>query len=354
MSASEQMAMSPEAKMEMVAAPTADLIRYYSRSSPRRRRVRFVEKRDIGAVLRISLYCASAYCLPAALWPLIVKWAPKRRGRGARRRVEAAMRSYFGDTKSPSELEELSARHREAVARQLMIVAAELVGRWKPRVSIRGEQALAAALEKGHGAILWCDPFLFQSIVGKKGLFEAGFRGHQVSVYEHGYLRSKIGRRLLNARQQAIEMRYATRVEFDARESGDIGVRIQNLLRNNQLVLITNNVYSGKRFAELRFGAEGRLRLATGPLAVAMKVCAPILPYAMFEVSPFRRYEGVVGEQLRIDKERCTIAPEQAFEEALLQYRAWLEGHVRRHPEQWRRWLSIRPRARSATQVEQP
>jgi lauroyl/myristoyl acyltransferase len=306
----------------------------------------FLTRGDLGALSRLGLYAAAARFLDPQYWASVAAAVPHRRKRSACRRMEAAMRVFFGEKRNAAELTMISANHRQAEARRLMLTAIEAVATWQPQISIAHLDRLDAALRRGRGAILWCDSFLFESLLGKRALFEAGFAGHQVSVTEHGYSRSRFGRWAINSLQQRQELRYLSgRLAFEREDSALISRQIVAALRRRSLVLITNNTYAGHRFISMPFGASGRLRLATGPLRLARICQAPLMPFAIFEVEPFRRYQAIIGEEIGIaggtaeDDRRGQLA----LIDALTSYRSWLEAHLLRYPNQWMRWQTLAP-----------
>jgi lauroyl/myristoyl acyltransferase len=319
-------------------------IEFRSRRALPESKPRLVHLRDFGGLARLGLYAAAARLSQPQRWSAVADAIPHRRGRSARRRIEAGLSAYFGDQRSPAELTTISGEYRRAEARRLMLNAVEAVGGWRPQISIAGLERIAAALAHGRGAILWCEEFLFQSLVGKRALFEAGYAAHQVTVVEHGYSRSRFGRFAINGMQQRQEARYLNgRLVFDRLEGAGIGARVRAILRKRGLVLITNNTYSGRRFVSLPFGANGRIRVAAGPLRLAQLCDAPLFPFVLFEVEPFRRYEAMVGEELPLGRlaGNGDGNGDAALVAALVAYRTWLEPHLSRAPEQWMRWTSL-------------
>ena len=88
----------------------------------------------------------------------------------------------------------LAANHR----RRLLLAAHLVRTRWSPTIRLEGLEGLQAALQRGRGAIIWCDQFTAQTIIGKRALHEAGIEAHQVSVGFHGISDTTFGLRFLN------------------------------------------------------------------------------------------------------------------------------------------------------------
>jgi lauroyl/myristoyl acyltransferase len=301
---------------------------------------RWFTRGDAGAVTRIAVAATAVEVLPRERWIPVVEAIPHRRKRSTRRRIEVGLHAYFGSAVDRKFLAETSARYRQGSARRLTLYAVDAIGNWQPSISLRGRRRLEQALARGEGAILWCDSFLFQALVGKRALFQSGFHGYQASLTDHGYSRTLLGRFTLNTFQQRQEAKYAHRLAFHRDDPATAVRLILKQLRQGNLVLITNNTAAASQTMEMPLGCRGRLRLATGPVRIAQTYGTPLLPFALFEIEPYRRYEALVGDEIRLPSRTDENTP-LSIATAMISYRTWLEPHIQRFPEQWMRWPTL-------------
>ena len=87
-------------------------------------------------------------------------------------------------------------------------------------------------MRRGRGAIVWCDQFTAQTIIGKRALHEAGIEAHQVSVNSHGISESIFGLRFLNPPLVKVENRFLkSRIVFDRDDAYQVTIRMQKILK---------------------------------------------------------------------------------------------------------------------------
>ena len=233
----------------------------------------------------------------------------------------------------------LSANHRA-----LMLLCADLTkNRWRPRIELKGGDGLARALDRGRGAIVWCNPFTTQTTFGKRALHEAGFRCHQVSVPEHGSSGSAFSMRFLRPLLVRVENRcLAGRIVFDREDTFRMTKAIIAVLRDNGVVLMTNNYYAGSTFAEVPLGVFGYHQFATTPVNLAARHGAALFAMSTFETEPLARYEAVLSPEIAVSPVGAAGNPTarnpQAIAGALLQVADLLFADLRRHPEQYLLW----------------
>ncbi|MBW3095706.1 hypothetical protein [Pseudohoeflea coraliihabitans] len=234
---------------------------------------------------------------------------------------------------------------RRANYRRLIIAAAEMARiNWQPHITVTGVAEVKRALAEGHGALIWGTSFHSQTLVGKRGLFEAGLAAHQVSVFSHGLSRSAFGRRTINPGYLPAENRYlAGRISFDRGDGVDAARQVARALRSNKIVLMTNNIYAGTRFAEAAFGAAGCIELATAPANFVLKSKAAMFMMSTFEIKPFEHYEIRIrpiwtaadrreGGSGQGDARRADMA------EILLRVRDGMLEDIKRAPSQYGLW----------------
>jgi lauroyl/myristoyl acyltransferase len=301
---------------------------------------RLIHRTDIEAVLRLAAYGAGIRLLPETRWEGFRQTVPQKKSRSLRQRVAAGLLAYFGVTKTAAEIDAIAGQFLTVLSRRLMLTACEAKANWSPSLDLRDADRLQQALDRGRGVILWCDAFAGQSLLGKRMLHAAGYRAAQVSLGEHGFSKTGFGQRWINREQQRQELRYADRLEFARGQEAALARRVQRVLRAGGLVTITNNVAAASRIVTMPFGADGQLVVAAGPLRIAQSCGASLLPFAVIEDQPFRRYVGYIGEDL-LRETRVSGAVSEPLTTALLAYRDWIAALVEHHPAQWLRWETV-------------
>ncbi|TPL01594.1 MULTISPECIES: hypothetical protein [unclassified Mesorhizobium] len=275
-------------------------VRFFSRKVVRPGKLRRFTNRDLRESLLSCFYLGVAAVLPVSWWSPICGWVSRlRRKRHFRKdfaRYDVAVKAVLGDgvdTKSMFEAQ-LAAIHRRRLT-----LAAHLVAswRWSPAIRLEGLEALQQALRNGRGAIIWCDQFTAQTIMGKRALHEAGVDSHQVSAQYHGLSPSKFGFRVINPPLVKVENRFLkSRIVFERTDAYQVTTRIQKVLKANGVVLMTNTVYAGSAFAEAAMGERGWTHLASAPANFAARAGAALFHMATIETVPFRQYRAIVGE----------------------------------------------------------
>ncbi|MDX8534853.1 hypothetical protein RFM41_27875 [Mesorhizobium sp. VK25A] len=284
-----------------VAVPERDeSVRFFSRKVIRPGKQRRFTNRDLRESLLSCFYLGVAALVPVSWWGPICGWVSRlRRKRHFRKefaRYDVAVKAVLGnavDTKSMFEAQ-LAAVHRRRLA-----LAAHLVAgwRWSPAIRLEGLEALQQALRNGRGAIIWCDQFMAQTIMGKRALHEAGVDTHQVSAQYHGFSPSKFGYRVINPPLVKVENRFLkSRIVFERTDAYQVTTRIQKVLKANGVVLMTNTIYAGSAFTEAAMGERGWTHLASAPANFAARAGAALFHMAMIETVPFRHYLAIVRE----------------------------------------------------------
>ena len=209
-----------------------------------------------------------------------------------------------------------------------------------PRIRVIGRDHIDAALERGRGAILWGGTFVFANLIEPMALHQVGVPLHHLSNWNHGISESRIAVRWLNPLYAAAENRYLA--ERIVRTPGSFSAlaTLRKRLQENRVVGMRAS--DGARWVlDLPF-LDGRFRLATGPVELAMMTGAVLLP--MFAVANAAdsyevHVEAPIG--IRIDGDRKRTVADAAAE-----YVARLEPYVVSYPGQWRGWGRPQVRAR--------
>ena len=205
-------------------------------------------------------------------------------------------------------------------------------------------EGLQAALKRGRGAIIWCDQFTAQTIIGKRALHEAGIEAHQVSVNFHGITDTKFGLYVLNPPLVAVENRFLkSRVVFERDDAYQVTVRMQKILKGNGIVLMTNNIHAGSAFTEAGLGESGWIHLASTPANFAARGKTALFAMSTFETIPFCEYRAVISPELLPAAAKPAIAVPGAKNMELQAHYILLKrdcvlAALELHPEQMMSW----------------
>jgi hypothetical protein len=290
-----------EITADVLVPECAEPVRFFSRKLISSGKLRRFSNKDFRESLLFGFYLGVAAVLPVSWWAPICGWVSglrlKRHIRKDFSRYAAATRAVLGDRIDAEKLFRalLSANHRRR-----LLLAAHLAGtRWSPTIRLEGLEGLQAALLRGRGAIIWCDQFTAQTIIGKRALHEAGIDAHQVSVRFHGISDTAFGLRFLNPPLVAVENRFLkSRVVFDRNDAYQVTARMQKILKGNGIVLMTNNIHAGSTFAEASMGESGWTHLASAPANFAARGGTALFAMSTFETVPFREYRAVISPEL--------------------------------------------------------
>ncbi len=201
---------------------------------------------------------------------------------------------------------------------------------WPAIPRLEGRAELDHALEQGRGGILWVSQFAFSDLVTKRALHQAGYAVSHLSRDTHGFSETRFGRRWLNPIKTGVERRYVAErlVMTDVNPLAplrDLTLR----LKQNRLVSIT--VAPTGQTTRLLDLLDGRIRVATGALALAWQTGAPLVP-----VFTLRESDGALVTRIE-----PALPPDRRLTRAagiaamLTAYGRLLETYVLRSPEQF-------------------
>ena len=325
---------TPDDRMEEVL--------FYSRHSTKDAKPRLIRESDIRTAIALVAVLALVTTLPRRYWEKCAHFFAAVAYRKQLRKQWAAFSkgivSVLGEL-DDSALKGLFRATHNANYRRLFLLGAELTGRrWQPVIEFQGAEELRHALQAGNGAIIWCNQFTSQNLIGKRALHESGFGCYQVSVAEHGFSNSAFASRFLNPLTVHAENRYLKeRVVFRRADTFQVTKRISRILKRNGVVLMTNNIYSGSSFAETLLGASGFLQAATTPANFAVRGGAALFAMSTIEVVPFERYRAVISPEIKFGTAAAAKSLE-SLARALLQMRDHLFAELERSPEQYMLW----------------
>ncbi|PDQ18167.1 hypothetical protein CN311_26225 [Mesorhizobium sanjuanii] len=338
---------------DVIVPERAEPVRFFSRKLVSPAKLRRFSNKDFRESLLFGFYLGVAAILPAAWWTPICRSVSglrlKRHMRKDFSRYAAATQAVLGKGIDAKKLFRalLAANHR----RRLLLAVHVVRPRWSPTIRLEGLEGLQLALKRGRGAIIWCDQFTAQTIIGKRALHEAGVETHQVSVDFHGISDTTFGLRFLNPPMVAVENRFLkSRVVFERSDAYQVTIRMQKILKDNGVVLMTNNIHAGSTFAEAGMGESGWTHLASAPANFAARGGTALFAMSTFETVPFREYRAVISPELRPAQSRpAPAAPaarnmgpknmELQAHYILLKRDRLLEA-LKDHPEQMMVWAS--------------
>jgi lauroyl/myristoyl acyltransferase len=207
---------------------------------------------------------------------------------------------------------------------------------WQPAIALEGREHVAAALERGRGAILWVGHFSFASLVAKKAFHGAGLEVSHLSHPSHGFSRSRFGMRFLNPVRAGIEERYVRERVMLSIDGPTAALRgLHRRLRGNGVVSITVRERA-LRPAIVPF-LDGTIKLASGAADLAYATRAALLPvFAVRE--PDGRHRVIIEPPLEL---RRDLPRAGAVDLALRQYSERLAPRALAYPGQWRGWLHL-------------
>jgi lauroyl/myristoyl acyltransferase len=315
---------------------------FFSREASTAAKPRLIKKTDIRASIYLLTNLFMAASMPRSAWPGCINFLAGRRFARQMRKKLPAFTKNLGAVLGQSREDEAVTIFRamqEVRSRGAFAIAANLASpRWKPDITLHGLDGLKRALERGHGAIVWCHQFTAQNLIGKRALYEAGYPGHQVSVSEHGFSNTAYARRFLNPILVRLENRYlASRIVFDPADTLQVTRRIRSVLGRNEIVLMNNNLYSGSKFIEVALGASGYFQMASTPLNFAARTGTALFTMSTFETTPFDRYEAVISPEIPVARTETTFRHDAMAKAALIVRDHLCEG-LAKYPEQFMPW----------------
>jgi predicted LPLAT superfamily acyltransferase len=204
---------------------------------------------------------------------------------------------------------------------------------WRRKVSLRGFEHAQAALDGGHGAVLWAFQCVPSNVGVKQALFEAGHPVHQLSRPGHPLSDRRFSVRFVNPLLRRPEDRFlAERIFVEGKRTTGPLRRMRAALEANQLVCITVVPEEARQLVRMRV-LGGTYAFATGPAQLAAAAGAPLLPVFSWCAADLTVVE--VGEPLAL-----AGRSDAAIRETLAAAASWLDGRAKAHPEAWKSWRS--------------
>jgi len=308
----------------------------------------YVYGSDIPEVVLQGILGTSSVLLPTSLWPHLCRttsWPL------ARLRADKAIETFHKRIElvlGPVAREDARSVYfglRSRLTERKLAAWRETARPDPVQIRLTGVEALKASLSKGKGAVLWATSTAFQSIVGKRALWESGFRASQISQSTHGFSQSGFGIRHLNPRVVAIENRYLNeRIVFSPDRSASAMRRALRSLKNGHPVIFTNNTSSGESFIEVPLPDGGYTTMSAGVPNLGARHDIPVHTITTIETKPFREYEVSISPDLREGLEKTDLAVHCS--QIALRVRDQVLDAVRRAPDQYIAWGLFRSESR--------
>lgn len=251
--------------------------------------------RDLAELAMMPFAFLITWLLPVRICTFLRRSAGLIRMRTAPEQTELQIRAAFQSVLGALENEKWEEIRRRQFGQKLAIrlaIAREFTSeRCVPAFEVDGLAVLLGVLARREGAILWVNRFSYYPILSKRALFQQGVLALAVSHKCHGYTHSHLAELSINKMLIAIENCYLKeRLVFDDGEEVKVQKRALMALKKGHPVLFTNSSYSGHRYAELPLGTSGKVKISTGPIAMALRMKVPLFSVSVFELEPFTRY----------------------------------------------------------------
>ena len=295
---------------------------------------------DLWELVRLFvLQGAVAWLTPPRVWPKIsgffgeldVALHPERT-----RSNIAIIKDVLGDARKSANVLDMergffAGRYEE----RFQYLRSHRPGGWDPVIRIHGREHVEAACAAGQGIIFWGGSFAFNDLISKIAFHRLGLSVSHYTRPVHGLSNSRFGIRYLNSVRTSIESRYlGARVcaEHNVKEAMDV-VRGHAEAGGGVSIKVGNR---GRRRVTVPF-LGGELELATGPVALARRWGAVLLPTFTLR-APDGSFDVTIGQALRSGESD----PEAHAESIVRQYAEQLAPILLEDPAQWRGWRLIR------------
>jgi lauroyl/myristoyl acyltransferase len=296
-----------------------------------------ISKADLSRAAKLLSLTPPSWLLPVdSLLPVARKLRSLRVAAtpiaGRARSLAQVLSDYVTMQQAFAIVSDLSDRLVEA---QMQILALHRPARrWQPMIRWHGFDNIAAALDRGLGAILWVSDFVYGSLVTKMALHQSGIAVSHLSRPSHGFSVSPFGIRFLNPLWTRIEDQFiAERVMIIGNEASEALKILRMRLASNHVVSILV-ADTARRTLDTKF-FRGAIRIATGPPHLSHVSGAPLLP-----VFTLRGDDGVydvmIGRPLDVG-----CAEESNYALAVRTYAMMLESQVLAHRDQWNGWFTM-------------
>lgn len=323
-----------------------DRLLFFTRDADSAGKVRRFSERDLIELGLQGFYAGIAAAVPHKHWAKVAQSMASLRIAKHRRKwhrpFSEAVQASFGAL-PPEDIDAMFRAWRSRLHGRRLSVMADLLSSRRPDFHISGSEALDRSVSAGKGVILWSLQFAFQTLAGKRGLHEAGYRISQVSSRLHGPSHTAFGTAVTNHCAVAAENRYlAERLVFDADEGPTVLRRALRALHKGGIVTFTNTTFSGRSFVEIPFGKAAFIQMPVTPVALAAAHGIPLHVLATVEMAPFAAYQIEISEDLTACLNGTRPRDHTALTPVFLAARDRLFDVAQRHPDQFLVWTNVK------------
>lgn len=296
---------------------------------------------DLATLLGLPFLLTLSWLLPERWWPGFARAVAPLAGpmvAGDRAALPAIIARTIGARASRPDSPEaiLTGLAAEQVLLQLQLLRGHRPGGWNPEIRLEGREHVAAARERGQGAILWIAFTVHADLAAKMAFHQAGFEVHHLSRPSHGFSASRFGVRFLNPIHTRIEDRFlGARVTLAPNDARPALEALARHLRGNGVVSVTARA-DAKRPAAVPF-LDGEIKLAPGAVILARRTGAALLP-----TFAYREPSGVLKVTVEAPLEVPKGGPGSAAVDAAARgYAEVLAPYALAHAGQWKGWYQL-------------
>lgn len=295
-----------------------------------------ITAKDIYEVPRLGVQALLAFVLPErAWWPLTRTFGKVNAAMHPSRTDEDAALLSRGLAGSP-----FAARARECAVElwsdryeeRFHCLRTLLPGGWNPTIDITGAAHVEAAHAEGKGVLFWSSVFAFSSLVDKMAWHRMGLDVSHFTRPAHGFSSTRFGIRYINWVRRAAEDKYLFErlMTPEDKTPRTLAIIHERLSAGGVVSFMIGNA---GRYTETVPFMGSELTLATGPLAVARKAGAAVLPVCTLRTGP-GRFETAILPAVNTEP---SDSPDY-FATAVRRYADAITPFVARDPGQWRGW----------------
>ena len=213
-------------------------------------------------------------------------------------------------------------------------------GGWHPVVRIHGTEHVEKATAEGKGIIFWGGNVAFNDLVSKIAFHRMGLEVYHYTRPVHGLSNSRFGIKYINPVRTLIERRYlGARVCAEDNVAKAMEVLKDVVEAGGAASIKTGN--RGRNTAVVPF-LGGQLELATGPVVLAKRWNAVLLPTFSLR-APDGSFDVTIGAPLESKKQDLAAY----CQDIVGQYAKQLEPIFLSDPGQWRGWRLMIPAGRA-------
>ena len=309
----------------------------------RRRRTRGrprVERADVKLLFSLPALMILSWCCPDTKWPRVLgAWsAAKSFVVGPRKSSLEKVIARALEIDAAASRAIVQANTENKVVLRLQVLRIFGPGGYHPSIHLEGRSFIDDALRGGNGVILWITHFVFNGVIAKIGLHEAGYAVSHISRPEHGFSKTRFGIRFLNPIRCQAEARYVKqRIVLNSANPVPAMRHAKKVLDENGILSITVGAWEGHRLVRIpAFG--GHWEVAIGALNLAKRTGAKVCPVHVVCDEQGDSYRIIIRPPLALDQERDL---DDMAIDAVQEYWRDVEPLIRRHPDQWRGWTSL-------------